>query len=274
MAQAAMAQLKQESGRGVVIAARIGYAAKGVVYSVLGLLAISFVLGQGGGLTDGKGAIKEIGAQPFGDALLWIIALGLACYALWGAVRAVLDPGRVGSDRKGVFKRIGYGFSFVWHVLLALYAGQLARGGDGSHGGIRGSVAELLSWPLGQVLVALVGAITAGFGLLQVYKAVVNKVGDEFSTNEMSGVMKRIARPIARIGIGARGLVFPIIGLSLMVAAVRRQPGQAESFGDALRELSSQPFGEFLLAFVAAGLLAYGLYLLSIARYGRIPEPR
>src|SRR5690348_12149017 len=102
MTQVAMAQLKQESGHGVVIAARVGYAAKGIVYSVLGVLAILFVLGQGGGLTDGKGAIKQIGEQPFGDVLLYIIAVGLACYALWGAVRAVMDPGRVGSDRKGI----------------------------------------------------------------------------------------------------------------------------------------------------------------------------
>lgn len=274
MTQVAMAQLKQDSGRGVVVAARLGYAAKGIVYSVLGVLAIMFVLGEGGGLTDGKGAIKEIGSQPFGDVLLWIIALGLACYALWSAVRAVLDPAHVGTDRKGLTKRIGYAFSFVWHVLLAVYAAQLAYGSGAGGGSSKGWVAQLMSFPLGQLLVAVVGAITAGFGFVQIYKAVADKVSEEFSTAEMTGPMKRLARPIARIGIGARGLVFPVIGGSLIVAAIRQQPGRAEGFSDALHNLARQPFGEFLIAFVAAGLFAYGLYLLSIARYGRIPEPR
>jgi hypothetical protein len=257
-----------------VIAARVGYAAKGVVYSVLGVLAIAFVLGEGGGLTDGKGAIQEIGSQPFGGALLWIITLGLFCYALWCAVRAILDPAHVGHDRKGIFKRIGYAFGAVWHVVLALYAAQLASGQGGAGGGTRSWVAELMSLPLGQVLVAIVGAITAGFGLFQIYKALANKLGDEFSTDGMSARMKRFACRIARVGIGARGLVFPVIGGSLIVAAVREQPGRAEGFGEALHELAAQPFGELLIGFVAAGLLAYGLYLLCIARYGRIPQPR
>lgn len=269
-----VAQLKHESGRGVVMLARLGYAAKGIVYSVVGVLAVMFVLGEGGGLTDNKGAIQKISAQPFGIALVWLVAAGLLCYAIWNAVRATLDPANVGTDKKGLVKRFGYGLSAVWHVLLAVYAGQLAYGSDASEGSTESSVAKLMSMPLGQVLVGIVGLVTVGFGLFQIYRAIANKVGDEFDEGQMSEGMKTFACRVARIGIGARGLVFPMIGGSLVLAAFHRQPGQAEGFSDSMRELASQPFGEFLIAFVAAGLLAYGLYLLCVARYATIPQPR
>jgi hypothetical protein len=274
MGSIATHELRHDAGRGVVMAARVGYAAKGVVYSVLGVLALLFVFGEGGRLTDGKGALKQIGELPFGRALLWVTALGLACYALWCLVRAILDPAQPNGNKKRVFKRIGYALAFVWNSSLAVYAGQLARGVRGAGDDSKSYVSELMSWPLGQVGVAIAGAITAGFGLYQIYKAIKNKVGDELYSGELPPRQRRFMCRVARVGVGARGMVFPVIGASLITAALRNEPGRAEGFGEALRKLASQPYGEPLMAFVAAGLLAYGVYQICIARYGRVPQPR
>lgn len=275
MDQLATHELKHEAGRGVVVAARIGYAAKGMVYSVLGVLALLFVLGEGGQLTDGKGALKQIRELPFGGgALLWITAAGLACYALWCLVRAILDPAQPDGAKKRVVKRMGYALAFVWNTSLAIYAGQLARSGSHEGGGTKSYVSELMRWPLGQVAVAIVGAVTAGFGVYQIYKAIKNKVGDELYSGELQPKQRRFMCRIARVGVGARGMVFPVIGASLITAALRNEPGQAKDFGQALRKLAVQPLGEFLIAFVAAGLLAYGVYQLCIARYGHVHQPR
>lgn len=267
-------EVSPSSGRGIVYAARIGYAAHGVVYAVLGVLALMTAFGESGGkLTDSKGAVATIGEQPFGTALLWATAAGLLCYALWNGVRAALDPEQSGHGKKGIVKRIGYGVTSLAHVGLAVYAAQLARGSRSSSGGTQTYVAKLLGMPFGVVLVALVGAVAIGFGLQQIYAAIKGKVGQQYAAAPLDGRVKRLSRRIARVGVLARGLVFPVIGASLIAAALAHDPGQAEGFGDALGRFASGPFGTFTLAFVAAGLFAYGLHAFFIARYGSLPAP-
>lgn len=268
-------EVGQKSRRGVVYAARIGYAAQGVVYAVLGILALLTAFGDGDGkLTNSKGAIAEIGSQPFGQVLLWATALGMLCYAIWNGVRALLDPEHKGTDGKGTVKRIGYAFSSVWHVMLAVYAAQLAIGSAGSSGGDNTWVAKLMSVTAGPILVGLVGAIAVGFGLVQMYLGIKGKAGREYAGAQMSPRMRQVSRRISRVGVFARGLVFPVVGASLIAAAIEHDPGEASNFGEALGEFASGPFGTFVLAFVAAGLFAYGLHLFFIARYGHLPEPR
>lgn len=268
--------LAARSRRGVVVAARIGYAAKGVVYSVLGVLSLLTAFGDSDGrLTDSKGAIKAIGEQPFGVFLLWATAAGLLCYALWRGVCAALDPEHKGSDGKGVVKRIGYGIISVLHLGLAFYAAGLAYGGQSSKSdGTRGWVSSVLALPLGRVLVGLAGAIIVGVGIAEVVKAVRGKVGHQYANAPLDARLCRAVRRLSRVGVFARGLVFPVIGVSLLTAAWRENAGDAENFGQALGEFARQPYGMWLLSFVATGLLAYAMHLFFVARYGHLPEPR
>jgi len=268
--------LAARSRRGVVFAARIGYAAKGVVYGVLGVLSLLAAFGDADGrLTDSKGAIQVIGKQPFGVFLLWATALGLVCYALWKGVCAALDPEHKGSDGKGIVKRIGYGVICLLHLGLALYAAELAYGSSSSsRGGAQGWVSSVLALPLGRVLVALAGAVVVGVGVAEVVKAVRGKVGDQYASAPLDARLCRAVRRLARVGVFARGIVFPVIGVSLLTAAWREDAGDAQGFGGALGELARQPFGMWLLSFVASGLLAYAVHLFFVARYGHLPEPR
>lgn len=266
-------ELRQASSRGMTIAARIGYATHGVVYGVIGTLALLSALGQSGGkVTDSHGAVDRIGRDGFGEPLLWAAAIGLACYALWNIVRAILDPERAGHGGKALLKRGGYAVSAITHGLLAVYAFQLAQGAASSGGGGDKSIGQVLNMPGGRIAIGIAGVIVIVFGLVELYRAIKDRVGKEFAGGDLPPARRELVISIARVGVGARGVVFPIIGSSLIAAALHANAREAAGFGDALRELASQPFGTVLLGIVAVGLVAYGVYQLCVARYGKIPS--
>jgi hypothetical protein len=179
------------------------------------------------------------------------------------------------SDGKGLVKRVGYGVICLLHLGLALYAAELAYGSRSSRRGCaQGWVGDVLTLPLGRVLVAIAGAIIVGVGIAEVVKAVRGKVGEQYASAPLDARLCRAVRRLARVGVFARGLVFPVIGISLLTAAWRENASDAEGFGGALGEFARQPFGMWLLTFVASGLLAYAVHLFFVARYGHLPEPR
>ena len=264
-------QLKAASGRGVTFAARVGYFTHGLVYGLIGVLALMAALGSGGGVTDSRGVLHRIG--EWGAPLLWIAALGLACYAIWNVVRALFDPEGIGARGKALFKRIGYAASALTHVFLSIYAFQLARGAANGGDGRRRTIAQVFDLPGGRILIGVVGLCIIAFGLAELYSAYKNRVGREFYDSRLKADQRRWVLVITRIGRAARGVVFPIIGISVIAAAFDANPGEAHSFGEALGELASQPFGSLLLGIVAVGLVAYGTYQLLVAFFARIAKP-
>lgn len=256
---------------GATIAARLGYLTHGLVYGLMGALALLSAFGSGGGVTDREGAVKRIGETGFGEALLWAVAVGLACYALWNVIRALLDPENRGRDAKGLLTRAFYGISAVSHGLLAVHTFQLAYGAATSSGSQTQTIAKVFDYPGGRVLIGLIGLGVIGFGMFEVYRSITGAVEKELNGASLPHHRQLVL--VGRIGHGARGVVFGIVGASLLVAAVAARPREAQGFGDALRELASQPFGSVLLGIIAAGLVAYGLDMLILARYARIPKP-
>jgi hypothetical protein len=254
--------------------ARSGYAARGVVYLIVGGLAVLAALG-GGQTTDSKGALLTILQQPFGDVLLGLVALGLVGYAIWRLVQAVMDTDHHGTDAKGLAIRGGLLVSAVTHTLLAFFALSLifgwgTGGGGGGDGGARDWTAWLLQQPFGRWLVGLVGAAVVGAGIAHMvkgYKAHFEKY------LEMAPRTLDKASPICRFGLVARGVVFLIIGGFLLVAAWRFSSGDVVGLQGALQTLQQQPYGWILLGIVALGLFAFGVYSLIEARYRRIDAP-
>ena len=248
--------------------ARLGYAAKGVVYILVGLLALQAARGSQQA-TDSGGALRSILSQPFGQILLGIVALGLAGYTLWRWVAALLNP-----EGEKMAKRAGYAVSGIVHIGLTLTAVRLAMGSGGNRrsGDQAASrwTAEVMSHPMGKWLVALAGIVIAGYGLQQLYHAYTVKLDKQLALGELSGDMRNWVVRIGRAGLAARGVVFGIIGLFLLLAALRTDPGEARGLGGALQALEQQPFGPWLLGVVAIGLMAYGIYELVRARYRRI----
>lgn len=259
--------------------ARFGYAAKGLVYITIGLLSAQAAAGAGGRTTDTEGALYSLMTQPFGQVLLGIVAIGLAGYALWRIVQALLDPLHANEevDAKRIVQRLGYAFSGLAYGGLAITAVKLILGtasaasGDGdSSNAPQDWTALLLAQPFGRWLVGLGGLLIIGLGLSYLYQSYKLDFRDEFKLDEMSTTERRWARRLGRFGIASRGVVFGVIGIFLIVAAWKFDASEAIGLGGALQALSEQPFGSWLLGTVAFGLIAYGIYSILEARYRRI----
>lgn len=277
---AAVGQAKQQTRRAahraspfLVALGRFGYASEGVVYGLIGLLSVQVALGRGGATTDNKGALTQIAGAPFGQFLLIAIGLGFLGYAIWRFLQAALDTDGKGNDAKGIVKRIGYAASGVAHIALTLSVMQLLQSGNAgtnSDASAKSWTATLLSQPFGQVLVIIVGLAVLGMAGYQFYQAIKATFRESAETSRMSATEEQFYTTLGRIGYAARGFVFAVIGLFLIIAARNADPGEARGIDSALATLAAQPFGPFLLGAVALGFIAYGLYLLAEARYHKI----
>lgn len=258
--------------------ARLGYGAKGLVYFVVGLLAAQAAFTTGGKTTDTSGALQTIITQPFGKFLLGIITVGLLGYASLRLVKAVLDPEHRHEDEgaKSIGRRLGNAFSALVYGSLALTALSLIMGwGSGSSGGDSSTqdwTARVLSQPFGQWLVGLAGLGTIGFGGYYLYKAFTAKFMEELLQSQMNQTERKWARRAGQFGMAARGVVFGIIGIFLIVAAWQSDASEARGLSGALTALAQQPYGTWLLGIVALGLIAYSAYTLVEARYRQIAK--
>ncbi|RYZ94375.1 MAG: DUF1206 domain-containing protein, partial [Proteobacteria bacterium] len=96
--------------------ARIGFAARAVLYGAVAVFALLFSYGSAGGLTDVRGALRRLVQQPFGAGILCVVAAGLLCYAIWRMAQAVRDYEGHGRDLSGIAKRLGYFFGGLVHL--------------------------------------------------------------------------------------------------------------------------------------------------------------
>ena len=250
---------------------RFGYVAKGVVYTLIGVLAVQAAVGGGGRITGKNGALQEIGGAPFGRYLLIAIAVGIVGYAAWRFIQAILDTEHKGSKAKGLAVRAGYFAIGIVHLGLAASAFHLLSGSGGSGGDqTRSWTVRLMSQQQGEWLVGIAGALVIGYGGRQLYRAWTSKFREKPRLRGMSATEDRWATRFGRIGYGARGVVFGLVGAFLIVAAIQSDPNEARGLDGALATLARQPWGSALLCAVAAGLTAYGLYMFVEARYRRM----
>ncbi|MBW4682389.1 MAG: DUF1206 domain-containing protein [Microcoleus vaginatus WJT46-NPBG5] len=264
--------MRQSASLWIERLARFGYAAKGIVYGIVGLLALQAAMGTGGQTTDTQGALETIVTQPFGKFLLSLVAIGLLSYAVWRFVEALKDPENKGTDAKGLASRAGSAVSGLIYTGLALSAvkivlGSRSAGGDNS---TADSTARLMAQPFGQWLVGTLGAITLGMGFYHFYKAYSAKFRKELKLSQMSNTQETWAIRVGRFGLAARGVVLSIAGIFLIQAARQSNPNEARGLSGALDTLAQQPYGPWLLGIVALGLMAYGIYMGVEARFRRI----
>lgn len=252
--------------------ARFGYATKGAVYILIGVLAVFAALSSGGQVTDTRGAFHAIYSEPFGQALLGAVAVGLAAYALWRIAQAIADAEGKGKDLKGMAIRFGYACSGLLHAGLAFSAVRLMFGEhqQNSEQEHKERAAQVIHMPFGALLVGLAGAGFIGFGAYQIYKGYKCKFRKRLEVHAMSKREERWVMRVGQYGLAARGVVFGIIGYYLIHAALQYDPAEVRGIGGALQTLAAQPFGKVLLGVTAAGLAFYGLYMLVEAKYHRI----
>jgi Domain of Unknown Function (DUF1206) len=248
--------------------ARLGYASIGIVYMIVGGLAAAAGLDRGGSTGGQKSAFLVILRQPFGRVALAVIALGLVGYTLWRLVSAATDSEHRGSDAKGwALRAASAGRGLVYGAITVEVISLIVnrRGGSGGDRETKHWTARLMEQPFGPWLVGAVGLGVVAYGAYQLYAAWDSKLSKRLSLGEMDDRVRRKVVAISRFGIGARGLVFFVIGGSLVVAAVKHNPDAARGTSGALASLPDP-----MLVVVGIGLAAYGVYALVNARYRRI----
>jgi len=262
------------TSRGMTMLARLGYAAKGLVYLIIGGLAVKLAIGQGGAATDQKGALQTIYEQPFGKFLLVIVGIGLIVFALWSFIQAIFDTEGKGRKAKGIIGRIGYAGVGVGYALTSIGAFSLVAGsgsaGKSSTTSTQDWTARLLKLPFGVALVVIVGLVILGVALYLYSKAYTANFQQRLDLAGLSANVRKFLIFLGRLGYAALGVVFTIVGIFMIVAAVQFNPQKAKGLDTALKELLHLPFGPFLLGIVALGLFAYGVYSFVEARYRRL----
>jgi hypothetical protein len=251
--------------------ARAGLVARGVVYGIIGVLALKLAFGDGGKATNQQGALQTIAKQPFGKVLLILVATGLFGYALWRLVRAGVGHGPEGSDDTkervaGVVSGLAYAALCV--TAIKILVGSGGAGGASSHpdkttGGV-------LDWPGGVVIVAVAGLVIAGVGLEQGYKGIKRKFLEKSKTGEMGPEMRKAFTGVGVFGHLARMVVFVLIGYFLVKAALDYDPDKAVGLDGALATLGQSSYGPVLLGIVALGLVGFALYSMLDARYRKV----
>ncbi len=245
---------------------RLGYVVRGLVYGMIGVLAVQVAMNRGGALTDTKGAIVALGQTAVGSILLYAILVGLVGYALWGLIRALFDPLHKGHDAKGIVERIGFAVSGISYGLLAVAtyglitgASNAARSGSQT-AQAQQTTASVMSQPGGVIAVAIVGLIVIGVGLVQIFQGARPAFPQQFQAFDLTSYERTWIERLGRFGTAARGVVFAMIGVFLFLAAYHHDPRQAQGIDGVLATLLQQPYGPWLLGIVALGLIAFGIY--------------
>lgn len=240
---------------------RLGYAARGLTYILLGLLA----LGTSGKAREGAtGVFEYLRDFPLGTPLLWLVAIGLTAYAVFKVLSAIANVQNRPSDAKGVAKRIGDLASGTIHLALAYAAfrfatGERAGGGDGSD-----MAQPVMDFELGALVIGLVGIGTLIGAAFQAKQAITGSF-----MKEIAGNAPRQVEAAGRAGFAARAVVFGIVGLSLVRAAWHDDGSAVKGLGEALLDLRD---AGLLYTLVAIGLLLFGAFSLVTARYRILPD--
>ncbi len=248
--------------------ARLGLGARSVVWLVIGLLVLSVALG-GSEQTDQGGALRAVAEQPFGTALLVVLAVGFVGHGLWRLLTAAVghahepDPKKRWAHRGAALVR-----GLVYLTLGAATVRFLLDGS--SQDQTQSLTARLMGAPGGRALVGLVGLAVIGVGVAMAVKGVKHDHADDLVTGRMPAGLRRPAVKIGVVGLLGRGAVFGLVGLFLVRAAVLFDPSEAKGLDAALQTVAAQPYGTVLLALAVLGILAYAVWSAVETLYKRL----
>jgi hypothetical protein len=249
--------------------ARSGLAARGIIWILIGWVAISVALGHSSHQADQQGALQMLAGEPFGLVLLWLLGIGFAGYALWRLSEAAFGVAGEGTGAgprlKSLARAVVYAFFayLTFEIIAGHHSNQTRKEQD-----LSARIMHDGAW--GRWLVGIAGVIIVVVGIVLITEGIRRKFLRYLQTAQMSPRTRRIVERLGMVGIAARGVVIGLAGILVIDAAVTFKPSKAGGLDKALLTLRNQPFGEVLLIIAALGLIAFGIYGLCEARWRKV----
>ncbi|WP_276166797.1 DUF1206 domain-containing protein [Zobellia alginiliquefaciens] len=253
--------------------AYVGFAAKGAVYAITGILAFLAAFNLGGQKAGKFQVIEFLEKQPFGNVLLGALGLGLISYALWRFVQSIQDPENMGSDGKAMVKRISFFISGLIYLALGIFAivDIFYEPNSGS-----GSSSSFLSGDIRTYAFIGIGAALAGKGLYQFIKVYKGNFLKKFNLSSLSNATRRkFIKNMGYIGLIARGIMTSIIAYFFLKAGFNlagSDSSEMKGTSEAFQFIQQNSSGPWLMGVVAAGLVCYGVYMFTMARYRQFDD--
>ena len=248
--------------------ARAGLTARGVIYILVGWVAVLVALGHSSREADQQGALQLLAGKSYGLVSLWLLGIGFASYALWRLSEAAFgvtgEPPRAGPRLKSLARAVVYaGFSYLTFTVISGTArSQAGRQQD--------MTASAMQHAGGRILVGVVGLAVVACGIVLVVEGARKKFMKYLQTARMSTRTRRVVKLLGMAGTIARGLVFALAGVLVIDAAVTHRASDSGGIDKALLTLRGQPLGEFMMLLAALGLLVFGIYGLCEARWRKV----
>lgn len=249
-------------------AARVGLVAYAVVYLLVAWLAIQLALGDHEGRPSSTGALKELTQQPFGEVLVWVVAVGMVFLVVWKGLEAAVGHRDETDDGKRLRKRATSALKAALYAAVAVSAFNVAT--HSSSGGKSSQTtwtATVLGWPGGQLIIGAIGLAIIGYGAQQVWSAYTEKFAEKLDAEGRSGQTGRAYLLFGKAGYTAKGISIGLIGGLFCYAAITHDAQKSGGLDEALLTVLQQPFGPVLLGLIGIGLACYAFFTLARARH-------
>ncbi|MCW2844215.1 MAG: hypothetical protein JWN22_2131 [Nocardioides sp.] len=247
-------------------AIRIGLMAYGVVHLMIAWLALQLAFGDSSGSASSKGAMQQLAKEPFGEVLIWLIAVGMFLLVVWRLVEAAAGH-RDEDGGKRLRKRLTSLGKAVIYGSIGVSALRVAMGSGSSSKGQDSTTARLMDLPAGRWIVALVGIAIIGYGLNLGRRALTEKFREHLTAEGKSGDAGQAYIWFGKAGYLAKGVAFLVVGGLFVYAAYTHEAKKSGGLDQALHKVLQQPFGQVLLVVLALGIACYGLFCFARARH-------
>lgn len=262
--EARTATRRATSSRPMEVLTRVGLACRGVLYALIGIVAVQIAFGDASQEADKSGAISTLAGLPFGSVLLWIMAVGFAALALWQASEALFGHGKA-LDRVEAVARTGV-YALVFATLLSVLTAHGAPSDDQKSQDL---TAKLLDLPGGPFIVGAIGLGVVALGVYWVRQGLTKGFREDLDLGRMSPRARTVMDRLGLGGYAARGVIAALAGILVVQAAITHDPEEAGGIDATLRQFADTPFGPWLLVAVALGLLLFAGYCFGESRWRR-----
>lgn len=247
-------------------AIRAGLVAYGVVHLLVALLAVQLAFGEKEDSASNSGALHYLAEQPFGEVLVWGVAVGMLLLVIWRVLEFAFGYPEESDDKKRWRKRATSLGKAVIYGALGWSAVKVAFG-DGSRGGTDGTTAKIMQLPGGQLIVGVIGLAIIGYGISLVVRGWTEKFREHLDAQGQSGQDGSAYVMLGKAGYIAKGVALSVIGGLFGYAAITHEAKKSGGLDQALQTVVEQPFGPVMLTAIGLGIGAYGLFCFARARH-------